>query len=136
MGVLTPEQASLGILSCVIGADGSFSTEEQELLLFLANRHPHYRDMTAAEFEEAVNLSVESINEIGWKKWALVCSDSLPVKYVPTVFALAADFSLIDGEPNSQEAQIIRELKDILGIPDKMFDNILAVMCFKNGIVE
>ena len=133
---LTPEQAIVGIICCVIVADGEISNREKDLLSIISVNNLKLREMPEGHFQEAMDVSIEGVVTVGPDKYIEICCQALPALYFPMAIALAAEFALLEGEGAENELRIVHKLRETLNPPDDVFMNILNTMCWRHGILE
>ena len=131
---LTPEQAGLGIICCVVASDGRISEAESELISLVTHRHVYFRHLATAAVKGIIQESLNRIVESSATSWATSCAAAVPSDQRATLFALAADFAFSDGRPGDAEIGILQAIQKTFQIPAESAATVFNVIAQKNGI--
>jgi tellurite resistance protein len=127
------QEAASGVILGVVASDGHISDDEVSLLNFVANRHVIFRDQPASEYNTMIDRMLAILKRDGWRRMIEKCAADLPRELKTTVFALAVDFVLIDGNVEEEEKEFIENLRHSLEIGGSDAEAIVSVLAMKNG---
>lgn len=127
-------EAASGVLLSVVASDGEISGEEIDAFVFVANRHPIFVNQSAQDFRRMIDEQFSILRKHGWDVLANKAASFVPPNMRGTVFALAVDFVLADGQIDVAEERLIGSLRDKLGIAEDEAYNIVKVLALKNGM--
>lgn len=129
---LGPAEAFGAIMLLAIAADGHLSNDEMNLLNTTLGRMKLFRsyswDVMRRMFD---NLSGILRNE-GAQALFGAAMATLPHDLYETVFAVATDLVLVDGQVSEEEEQLLNSLCRALAIPQEQVNKIIEVMLIKN----
>lgn len=128
------QEATSGVLLSVVASDGQVSDDESDYFRLVANRHPIFRDQSAADFNRMIDKMMGILHRQGWRPLIDKCGADIPQDFKPTVFALAVDFVFADGAVEDEEKELVAYLQKALGISDKFADSIVQVLAVKSGV--
>ena len=127
-------EAASGVLLSVVASDGEISDEEVEAFVFVANRHPIFVSQSGHDFRRMIDEQFSILRKHGWDVLANKAASHVPPKLRGTVFALAVDFVLADGQIDEAEERLIGTLREKLNIDEDDARRVVEVLALKNGI--
>lgn len=130
----TDHEAAHGILLSVIASDGDIGDEEVDTINLIVNRHPIFRTQSAADHKRMVDEQLSILRKQGVDVLSEKAAGDLPERLRATVFALAVDFVLADGQVDQAEERLIEKLRSQLGIGLEDAEAVVGVLSQKNGI--
>ncbi len=128
----TPQEAYMGILLCVIGADGDINDDEIDSLLTATNRMQLFLSQTRDEYSRMMDklLGVMRKNSVGHLLEQSV--PSVPDELRETAYATAIDLVFSDGVIEEDEKDIIHHLQQELKVSEETAEKIIEVMEIRN----
>ncbi|MDJ0800901.1 MAG: tellurite resistance TerB family protein [Calothrix sp. MO_167.B12] len=129
---LSPAEAFAAVLLATVAADGYLADEEIQVMSASLSRMELFRsypnDVIRRIFDKLCGITKRQGSDNLIKN----AIGSLPNHLHDTVFAVAADLVLADGEVTEEEENILNYLYTNLDIPDDKARNIVDVMIIKN----
>ncbi|HNW56381.1 MAG TPA: tellurite resistance TerB family protein [Bacteroidales bacterium] len=124
------KEAFLAIIYAAIAADGVVEQEEMNALaVTLANKSIFKGIDLNGTFKRINKIHKESGSVLGIIE---ASASKISNEYKNTVFAVATDFLLSDGNVSAEEEKMLYDLKAALNIPDELAKNIVDVIVIKN----
>ncbi|SDU00376.1 tellurite resistance TerB family protein [Stappia sp. ES.058] len=127
-------EAVSGVLLSVVASDGDISDEEVDAFNFVVNRHAIFSSQAPHDFRKMIDAQFSILRKNGWETLAEKAASHVPPNLSGTVFALAVDFVLADGQVESAEEQLIESLRRKLGIDEDDAKSVIQVLALKNGV--
>lgn len=127
-------EAISGVLLSVVASDGDISDEEIDAFNFVANRHPVFVSQSPHDFRSMIDEQFSILKKHGWSVLAEKAASYVPPSLKGTVFALAVDFVLADGQVEVAEEQVIEALRSFLEIKESDARTVVQVLALKNGV--
>ncbi|VXD21598.1 conserved hypothetical protein [Planktothrix serta PCC 8927] len=129
---LGPAEAFAGIALIVIGSDGHIADSEVELLIPLLRRMHLFRSYPSEVLQRMFDKLVGILRRQGIDVLMQAAIQALPHDLYDTVFAVATDLILADGEVTEEEENLLSSLCEALEISDEIAQEIIRVMLIKN----
>lgn len=129
---MSPAEAVAGIIFCAICADGHTADAEIKLLVSVVSRMQLFRSYPSEVMNRMFDHLGLLLQRLGFEDFINLAIASLPFELGPTVFAVAADVVLSDGEVSEGEEYILELLYKKLGMDRAQAIKIIDVMVIKN----
>lgn len=123
MSGVTPEhrafvEASMGILMAVIMADGKYTQDEFSWWKNVQTRHPLFKDVPADVFNPMLQGVKAQLAATPWPSLVTNWAKAVPSQFRKSIFELAADLVVVDGELEGKEPEVIKHIWQSLQLPD------------------
>ncbi|MGF1493594.1 MAG: tellurite resistance TerB family protein [Microcoleaceae cyanobacterium] len=129
---LTPAEAFAAIALITVAADGIIASGESGALRTTLARMQLFNNYSADEKTKMLDKLLDQIKTHGCDVLLQSATGKLPVELKETVFAVATDIALSDGELADEEERILDSLYNSLGLSEEMATKIIDVMLIKN----
>ncbi|MGL5508222.1 MAG: tellurite resistance TerB family protein [Microcoleaceae cyanobacterium] len=129
---LTPGQAFASICLIAVAADGVITGNESQAITTIFSRMNLFSDISGNNMRDMIDMLLNIIKEGNTKALFDLAVKTLPNGLKETVFAVATDLVLADGELSEEEETLLDELYNALAIPETLADKIIDVMLIKN----
>jgi tellurite resistance protein len=130
--VMSPAEAFAAITLVSVGVDGYFSDEEVSTLISSLTRMHMFRSYSADVLRRMFDKLLGTAQREGFGSLLQTAIASLPHELGETVFAVATDLVLADGEVTREEENLLNSLYTALGISEATAIKIIDVMMIKN----
>ena len=129
---LSPAESFAGVMLTTIAADGYIANEEIQNLVATLNRMKLFQNYPSDHVSRMLNklariIEVENIDSL-----LNISVQCLPEYLHETVFAVATDLILSDGEVSEKEEYLLSKLCNNLSISRDKVNKIIEVMIIKN----
>ena len=128
----SPAEAFAAITLATVAVDGYLSDDETRVMLTSLMRMELFRSYSNDVMRRLFDKICAIINRQGSDVLLETAIASLPHHLHDTVFAVAADLVLADGEVTEEEESLLQYLYNHLGLPEEKAKNILDAMIIKN----
>ncbi|MDJ0532808.1 MAG: tellurite resistance TerB family protein [Xenococcaceae cyanobacterium MO_207.B15] len=115
-----------------IAADGYLAREETQNLISILYRTKLFQSYPSDHISRMISKLMKIIQTKGAESLLKVAVDSLPEYLHETVFAVATDLILSDGEVSDEEEAVLSRLCKSLSISQETVNQIIKVMIIKN----
>ena len=129
---LGPAEAFAGIMLLAIAADGYAATEELDLLYSTLSRMRMYRSYPNEVMRRMFDKLSGIVKRNGSDALFQAAIKVLPHDLYETIFAVATDLVLADGQVTPEEEAILQSLYKALQLDDALVNQIINVMIIKN----
>ncbi|AFZ37822.1 hypothetical protein Sta7437_4353 [Stanieria cyanosphaera PCC 7437] len=129
---LSPAESFAGIMLATIAADGYLANEEIQSLVATLYRMKLFQSYPSDHVSRMINKLMKIIEIQGVDSLLKVAVSSLPEYLHETVFAVATDLILSDGEVSDDEEAVLSKLCRSLSISQETVNQIIKVMIIKN----
>lgn len=129
---MSPAEAFVGISLAVVAADGYLADPELDVLITLLSRMHLFRSYPSEVMRRMFDKLFGMIRREGVEAVVNEAIKTLPHELQATMFAVATDLILADGEVTSEEESLLTELSNKLQISDTNADEVIRVMLLKN----
>lgn len=129
---MSPAEAFAGIALAVVAADGYMADSEVSLLVTSISRMHLFRSYSDDVIRRMFDKLLGILRRQGVESLLNACLKALPHDLHDTIFAVATDLVLADGEVTSEEEAVLTDLCNALEIPERTADEIIRVMLIKN----
>ena len=115
-GAFVFEEAAVGILAAVAGADGKFAAEEVAWWRRVQDRHPLFADLPASIFNPMLERARLTMASTPWREAVSRWATDVPPEHRELIFSLAVELAFVDGDVSGQEVPILNHLLSEFGI--------------------
>jgi tellurite resistance protein len=129
---LGPAEAFAAIMLLAIAADGHLSDDETNLLNTTLSRMKLFRSYSWDVMRRMFDNLLGILRKDGFDALFNAALETLPHDLYPTVFAVATDLVLADGQVSAEEEQLLGSLCRALELPEEQVNQIIEVMLIKN----
>lgn len=129
---LTQQEAFAGIALAMAGADGSIAESEWNEIVNYIRRLKIYDNFSGPAFDKLFDKLFKILKKDGPSALVNASAAELSDDLKLTAFACAVDIALADGVLEEEEKDIINQLAEVLGVPEKIAISIIEVMIIKN----
>jgi uncharacterized tellurite resistance protein B-like protein len=129
---LGPAEAFAAIMLLAIAADGHLSNDEINLLNSTLGRMKLFRSYSWDVMRRMFDNLCGTLRNEGAQVLFGAAMATLPHDLYETVFAVATDLILADGQVSEEEEQLLGSLCRALEIPQEQVNKIIEVMLIKN----
>lgn len=129
---LTPAEAFAAIALTAVAADGYITGSETQIINTTLSRMELFKNCSSHEKHSMIDRLFSQIKEQGYDKLMESAIAQLPKDLRETVFAIATDITLADGELSDEEENLLNALYSSLEIEEEMANKIIEVMFIKN----
>lgn len=129
---LGPAEAFASIVLIALAADGHAATEELDLLYSTLSRMRMYRSYPNEVMRRMFDKLTGIIKRNGTDALFQAAIAALPHDLYETIFAVATDMVLADGEVTPEEEAILNSLYKALDLDETIASQIINVMIIKN----
>lgn len=129
---LSPAESFAGIMLATIAADGYLANEETQNLITTLYRMKLFQSYPSDHVSRMIGKLMKIIQTKNADTLLNVAVQSLPEYLHETVFAVATDLILSDGEVSNVEEAILSKLCNSLSISKDKVNKIIEVMIIKN----
>ena len=130
--LLSPAEAVAAVILVAVAADGYVSNEEVQGAWNALARMQLFRGYSSDVVGRMFDKLGGSLRREGVDAMLQSAKSSIPYELVPTVFAIAADLALADGEAAAEEQAFLEKLYRVLDVPVETAKQIVHVMVIKN----
>jgi tellurite resistance protein len=130
--IASPAEAVIAVVLAAVGSDGYVSNEECERAWISISHMQLFRSYSADVVNRMFSKWGGILGRHGFNYVMLIARQSLPLDLRATVFAIAADLVLADGELDPQEEEFLNTLYQLLEVPPEIAQQIVMVMAIKN----
>jgi tellurite resistance protein len=129
---MSPTEAFAGIALAVVAADGYISDSEVSVLIPLLNRMHLFRSYPSEVMIRMFDKLAGMIRRQGAEAFLNQAIQTLPYELHGTIFAVATDLILADGEVTDEEESLLTDLYNALQISEETANEVIRVMLIKN----
>ncbi|MEM7756871.1 MAG: tellurite resistance TerB family protein [Cyanobacteria bacterium P01_A01_bin.40] len=129
---LSPAESFAGIMLAIIAADGYLANEETQNLITTLYRMKLFQSYPSDHVSRMIGKLMKIMQTNNVDVLLNVSVQSLPEYLHETVFAVATDLLLSDGEVSDKEEYILSKLCNCLSIDQDKVNKIIEVMIIKN----
>ncbi|MGF1588923.1 MAG: tellurite resistance TerB family protein [Pleurocapsa sp.] len=129
---LSPAEAFAGILLVAIAADGCLEREELQSFMLTLYKMKLFQSYPNDHVSRMIARLVKIIQTRNADILLNIAVQCLPEYLHETVFAVATDLILSDGEVSEPEEYVLQKLYNHLSISKDKIDKIIEVMIIKN----
>ena len=129
---LSPAEAFAGILLVAIAADGCLGREESQSFMLTLYKMKLFQSYPNDHVSRMINKLTKIAQTTDLDRLLNVAVQCLPEYLHETVFAVATDLILSDGEVSEAEEYILSKLYNCLSISKDKVNKIIEVMIIKN----
>ena len=129
---LSPAESFAGVMLATIAADGYLANEEVQTLVTTLNKMKLFQSYPSDHVSRMINKLMKIIETQSTESLLNVAVSSLPEYLHETVFAVATDLILSDGEVSDEEEAVLSKLCNSLNISRDTVNKIIEVMIIKN----
>ncbi|WP_319419933.1 tellurite resistance TerB family protein [Pleurocapsa sp. FMAR1] len=129
---LSPAESFAGIMLATIAADGYLAREETQSLMSTLYRMKLFQSYPNDHVSRMIDKLAKIIQTRGADTLLNVAVQCLPEYLHETVFAVATDLILSDGEVSEEEEHILQKLCGYLSISKDQINKIIEVTIIKN----
>lgn len=130
--LLSPAEAVAAVILVAVAADGYVSDEETLSGWNALSRMQLFRGYSGDVVGRMFDKLGGFLRREGVDALLQLAKSSIPYELAPTVFAIAADLVLADGEVAAEEQAFLEKLYRMLDIPADLAMQIVQVMVIKN----
>jgi tellurite resistance protein len=131
---LNPEQAFVGIMYCLMGADGLISSDEIRDLKAALKRTRFMGNAPEGYFESLMSQVQQVYKHEGPEKLLELACQSLPSDLREAAFIFAADISFSDGYASPEEDKILESIQLKLNLDSVFAMKTIEILVSKNSI--
>jgi tellurite resistance protein len=129
---LSPAEAFAAIALTAVAADGYITGSETQIINTTLSRMQLFSQYSEEEKRSMIDRLFCQIQEQGYDMLMAAAIAQLPGNLKETVFAIATDITLADGELSEEEENLLNALYNSLEIEEEMATKIIDVMLIKN----
>ncbi|HEY9771449.1 MAG TPA: tellurite resistance TerB family protein [Coleofasciculaceae cyanobacterium] len=129
---LSPAESFAGIMLATIAADGYLADEEIRNLISTLYRMKLFQSYPSDHVSRMIDKLMKIIQTQSAGSLLKVAVSSLPEYLHETVFAVATDLILSDGEVSEDEEAVLSKLCKSLSISQETVNQIIKIMIIKN----
>ncbi len=129
---LTPAEAFAAIALTAVAADGYITESETQIISNTVSRMQLFSQYSNDEKRSMIDRLFCQIKEQGYDRLMESAIAQLPADLKETVFAIATDITLADGELSDEEENLLNALYSSLDIKEETANKIIEVMFIKN----
>jgi tellurite resistance protein len=129
---LSPAEAFAAIALTAVAADGYITGSETQIINTTLSRMQLFSEYSEEEKRSMIDRLFCQIQEQGYDTLMVAAIAQLPGNLKETVFAIATDITLADGELSEEEENLLNALYSSLEIEEEMATKIIDVMLIKN----
>lgn len=129
---MNPAEAFVGIALAIVAADGYLADSEIDVLITLLGRMHLFRSYPSEVMRRMFDKLFGIMKRQGVEALVNQAIQSLPHELHTTMFAVATDLVLADGEVTDEEETLLNDLSNAFDIPEETAQEIIRVMLIKN----
>ncbi|MGB3533037.1 MAG: tellurite resistance TerB family protein [Microcoleaceae cyanobacterium] len=129
---LSPAEAFAAIALTAVAADGYVTGSETQIINTTLSRMQLFSEYSEEEKRSMIDRLFCQIQQQGYDTLMTAAIAQLPGNLKETVFAIATDITLADGELSEEEENLLNALYSSLEISEEMATKIIDVMLIKN----
>jgi tellurite resistance protein len=129
---LGPAEAFAAIMLLVVASDGYLADDEVRLLNVTLSRMKLFRSYSEDVMRRMFDNLCNTLRREGFQSLLENALETLPHDLYDTVFAIATDLVLSDGQVSQEEEDLLSSLCRALNLSDAMVSQIIQVMLIKN----
>ncbi|WP_413167186.1 tellurite resistance TerB family protein [Capilliphycus salinus ALCB114379] len=129
---MSPAEAFAGIALAVVAADGYLADSELDVLITLLGRMQLFRSYPSEVMRRMFDKLFGIIKRQGVEALVNQAIQTLPHELQETMFAVATDLILADGEVTEEEESLLNDLCNAFEISQETTNEIIRVMLIKN----
>lgn len=111
-------EAGIGILMAVIMADGKYTQDEFAWWKTVQNQHPLFKDVPPDAFNPMLQRVKTQLASSPWPGLVQTWGKAVPPQFRTSIFELAADLVVTDGELEGKEPDVIKSIWQAMELPD------------------
>ncbi|MEA5495820.1 MAG: tellurite resistance TerB family protein [Limnoraphis robusta] len=129
---MSPAEAFAGIALAVVAADGYLADSELDVLITLLGRMHLFRSYPSEVMRRMFDKIFGIIKRQGVEALVNQAIKTLPHELYETMFVVATDLILADGEVSDEEESLLNDLCNSFKISQETANEIIRVMLIKN----
>jgi len=129
---LGPAEGFVALMLLVVASDGYLADDEIRLLNATFSRMKLFRSYSDDVMRRMIDNLCNMLRREGSKVIFDAAIATLPHDLYDTVFAIATDLVLADGEVTEEEEDLLGSLCRALDLPDNLVNQVIQVMLIKN----
>ncbi len=133
---ITNQEAFMGILACVIAADGKILDAETSHLDAICHHHKFTKNLSPDEYNRLHSVIKTNIDNQGWHNCIKLYTKSIDKSWSNAVLLMALDLVLVDGVVDIEERKAINLLMVDFGIEKSIVIQYFRIMAVKNGLID
>lgn len=129
---LNQQEAFMGILVAIAGADGTISESEWNEMINYILRLKIYESCNGSAMQKMYDKVYKILKRDGAPALAAKSAEALSEDHRLTAFACSVDIATADGVLEQEEKDVISQLAEILQVPEQTAISVIEVMMIKN----
>lgn len=130
---LSAPEAFAAIALIAVAADGFIAPSESQIINSSLSRMQLFSNYSQTQKREMLDRLLTEIKNHGYNSLLKVAIAALPKQLRETVFAIATDITLADGEITEEEENFLNDLYSSLDLSEEIATKIIDVLMIKNN---